>query len=141
MESTNPNSLFTDYTKLITHFKLPGVDVGSLMESQRKDIEALATANSAAIAGVQAIGQKQVDILRDTFVNLQSMMAQMGTTGSEPRAKAGEIVQKALHKALTDMQDLADTAYRAQTESTAVVTKRVAEHIEEIKALLQPAAK
>jgi hypothetical protein len=37
-----------------------------------------------------------------------------------------------------DMQELADAAYRAQTDSIAVVTKRFAEHVEELKALVQP---
>ena len=58
--------------------------------------------------------------------------------GGQPAANTGEVVQQALNKALVDMQELADTAYRAQADSVAVVTKRVAEHVEELKTLLQP---
>jgi hypothetical protein len=36
------------------------------------------------------------------------------------------------------MQELADTAYRAQSDSFVVVARRVAEHVEELKTLLQP---
>lgn len=138
MESTNPNSLFAEYTKLLGQFKLPGVDVSALMESRRRDIEALATANTTAIAGVQALGQKQADILRETLAGVQSLVAQMATAGTDPNAKTGELVREAMQKALTDMQELAETAYRAQSESVAVVTKRVGEHVEELRALLQP---
>lgn len=138
MESTNPNALFAEYTKLLSQFKLPGVDISALMESRRRDIEALATANTTAIAGVQALGQKQADILRETLAGVQSLVTQMATAGTDPNAKTGELVREAMQKALTDMQELAETAYRAQSESMAVVTKRVGEHVEELRALLEP---
>ena len=138
MESTNPTHLFAEYTKVMGQFKLPGVDVAAILESRRKDIEALAQANSAALAGVQSLGLKQAEILRTTMTELQSLVAKLGAQGAAPGANAGEVVQQALHKALVDMQELADTAYRAQSDSIAVVTKRVAEHVEELKALLQP---
>ncbi|MEX3896203.1 TIGR01841 family phasin [Paraburkholderia sp. BR10954] len=138
MESTNPTHLFAEYTKVLGQFQLPGVDVAAILESRRKDIEALAQANSAALAGVQSLGLKQAEILRTTMTELQSLVAKLGAQGAAPGANAGEVVQQALHKALVDMQELADTAYRAQSDSIAVVTKRVAEHVEELKALLQP---
>jgi len=47
------------------------------------------------------------------------------------------VVQQAVKKSLADIQELVDTAYRAQSDSVAVVTKRVAEHVEELKALVQ----
>jgi hypothetical protein len=112
MDSTNPNSIFAEYKKVIGQFKLPGIDVGAILESRRKDIEAIAEANTTALAGVQSLAQKQSEILHTTLTELQS--------------------------ALVDMQELADTAYRAQADSVAVVTKRVAEHVEELKTLLQP---
>ena len=138
MESTNPTHLFAEYTKVMGQFKLPGVDVAAILESRRKDIEALAQANSAALAGVQSLGLKQAEILRTTMTELQSLVAKLGAQGAAPGANAGEVVQQALHKALVDMQELADTAYRAQSDSIAVVTRRVAEHVEELKTLLQP---
>lgn len=138
MTTTDPNSIFAEYTKLISQFKLPGVDVSAFLESRRKDVEALTEANMTALAGVQQLGQKQVDILRSKMTELQTLMTRLSTPGSEGVASAGEGVKDALQKAFIDMQELADAAYRAQTDSIAVVTKRFAEHVEEIKALMQP---
>ncbi|SMG07078.1 phasin family protein [Paraburkholderia susongensis] len=137
MESTNPNSLFAEYIKLIKQFKLPGVDANAILESRRKDIEALAAANTAALTGMQSLGQKQMEILNATMTQLQSLVAQQSAAQNKPAA--GEAVQQALHRALTDMQELAHTAYRAQADSYAVISKRVAENVEELKALLQRA--
>jgi phasin family protein len=138
MDSTNPNTIFAEYKKVIGQFKLPGMDVNAILESRRKDIEAIAEANTTALAGVQSLAQKQSEILRTTLTELQSLVARATQSGAQPAANTGEVVQQALHKALVDMQELAGTAYRAQSESVAVVTKRVAEHVEELKTLLQP---
>lgn len=138
MATINPNSIFAEYTKLISQFKMPGVDVSAFLESRRKDVEALTEANMTALAGVQQLGQKQVEILRSKMTELQSLMTRLSTPGSEGVANAGEGMKDALQKAFIDMQELADAAYRAQTDSIAVVTKRLAEHVEEIKTLMQP---
>lgn len=76
MESTKPNNLFTEYTNMIKQFKLPGFDVGAIMESRRKDIEALLAANGTALSGVQSLAQKQADILRAAMADVQSLIAQ-----------------------------------------------------------------
>ncbi|MCP3710681.1 TIGR01841 family phasin [Paraburkholderia sp. CNPSo 3274] len=138
MATSNTNGIFAEYTKLISQFKLPGVDVGAFLESRRKDFEALAEANMTALAGVQQVGQKQADIFRAKVTELQSLVTRLSTPGSEGAANVGEGVKDALQKAFVDMQELADAAYRAQTDSIAVVTKRFAEHVEELKALMQP---
>jgi len=138
MDSTNPNSIFAEYKKVIGQFKLPGIDVGAILESRRKDIEAIAEANTTALAGVQSLAQKQSEILHTTLTELQSLVSRVSKSEAQPAANTGEVVQQALQKALVDMQELADTAYRAQADSVAVVTKRVAEHVEELKTLLQP---
>lgn len=138
MAATQSGNIFAEYTKLITQFRLPGVDVASFLEARRKDIEALAEANMTALAGVQQLGQKQMEIVRSTTTELQSLVTRLRSPGSEAPVTTGEGVQKTLQKAFVDMQELADAAYRAQTDSIAVVTKRFAEHVEELKALIQP---
>ncbi|QBR00876.1 phasin family protein [Paraburkholderia pallida] len=136
MVSTNPSGIFAEYTKLITQFKLPGVDVAAFLESRRKDVEALTEANMTALAGVQQVSQKQVDIFRAKMGELQSLVSRL-TKPESVGLSAGEDVKNALQKAFIDMQELADAAYRAQTDSIAVVTKRFAEHVEEVKVLVQ----
>jgi len=42
MDSTNSNSIFAEYKKVIGQFKLPGIDVAAILETRRKDIEAIA---------------------------------------------------------------------------------------------------
>jgi phasin family protein len=130
--------LFGDFTKLIEQFKLPGIDLNAVMEARRKDIGALAAANRTALEGIQSLSQKQAEILRSTMDQLQSLVKQMTTTGNATSAGTREVVQQALQKTFESMRDLAETAYKSQSDAFAVVNHRVQENIQEVKALLQP---
>jgi len=138
MESTQPSSLFAEYTNVIGQFKLPRIDIATVLEWRRKDIDALTEAGTTAVAGMQSLARKRSEILHTTMTGIQSLVARSTASGREPAAaNPAALVQEALEKTLTDVQELADTAYRAQSDSFAVVTRRVAEHVEEWKALLQ----
>jgi phasin family protein len=123
---------------MLEQFKLPGFDVPAIMEARRKDVEALVTANQAALQGMQSLAQKQAEMLRSTLGELQSLAGQFSTAGGAPSAQTAELVQQTLHKALADMQQLAQAAYQSQAESYAVIAKRVEENVQELKTLLQP---
>lgn len=139
MESITPNNLFTQYTSMIKQFRLPGLDLSAVLESRRKDIEALLAANSTALTGMQALGQKQADILRAAMADAQSLIVQRTAADAKASGSAGEVVQQSLRKAVTNMQDLADTLYKTQADCFAAISKRVTENVEELKARLQPA--
>ncbi len=85
MDSTNPNSIFAEYKKVIGQFKLPGIDVGAILESRRKDIEAIAEANTTALAGVQSLAQKQSEILHTTLTELQSLVSRFPSRKPSPQ--------------------------------------------------------
>ena len=138
MERPDAANPFGDFTKMLEQFKLPGFDVPAIMEARRKDVEALVTANQAALQGMQSLAQKQAEMLRSTLGELQSLAGQFSAAGGGPSAQTAELVQQTLHKALADMQQLAQAAYQSQAESYAVIAKRVEENVQELKTLLQP---
>ena len=137
MEQPNAANPFGEFTKMLEQFKLPGFDVPAIMEARRKDVEAMVTANQTALQGMQSLGQKQAEMLRTTLGELQSLVNQMSASGAPQAANMAELVQQTLHKALADMQELAQAAYQTQAETYAVVTKRVEENVQELKTLLQ----
>jgi phasin family protein len=138
MERPDAANPFGEFTKMLEQFKLPGFDVPAIMEARRKDVEALVTANQAALQGMQSLAQKQAEMLRSTLGELQSLAGQFSASGGAPSAQTAELVQQTLHKALADMQQLAQAAYQSQAESYAVIAKRVEENVQELKTLLQP---
>jgi len=145
MESTRNNSFFAEYLKLFKTFRLPAFDASAVLESRRKDCEALAAANTMALSGLQALGQKQAEMLGAALSRVQSLVKQQNGATDKPAsaacASAGEATQqasKAWQRALADVRELAETAYRVHADSYAVIARRVAENVEELKAQLQP---
>ena len=62
-EERSTDQPFGDLTKMLEQFKVPGVDMSSLVDARRKDIEALVPANKTVYEGMQALAQKQSEML------------------------------------------------------------------------------
>jgi len=82
-------------------------------------------------------GDKQVEILRRTLSDLETIAKQLANTSTQPPFNANEVVQRALHNALADMQDIARTTQQTQAEAYALVSKRMEDALRELKASIE----
>lgn len=129
---------FPDIGKMMEQFKVPGLDVGKIVEAQKKDIEALTAANQAAYEGVQELAKRQAAILQETMAEWQAAMSQLGGgAGANPAAQA-ELAQKAFTKAVTNMREMAEVAAKSQTQAWEVIQKRFRENLADMMKLMQP---
>jgi phasin family protein len=135
-DQANP---FGDLTKLLEQFKLPGVDTDAIVETRRKDIDALVQANQAAYEGMQALAKKQADMLKQAMEDIQAAVKGAASGGGvgDP-GKQGELARKAYEKVLADAKDLAEIARKSQTDAMASITQRGAQHLEEVKKMMKP---
>ncbi|VTU24764.1 MULTISPECIES: phasin family protein [unclassified Variovorax] len=131
----NESNPFGDVTKIIEQFKVPGIDMAAIAEARRKDIQALVDANKAAYEGMQALSRKQADMLTQTLQGIQEVA---GGAGFGDPSKQTELVRKAFEKTLADMKELAELARNSQADAMSHVTQRAAEHMQELKKLMQP---
>src|SRR5689334_13400130 len=131
-------SKFADVSKLISDFKLPGVDVESVLASQQKNIQALTAANQLALEGFQAVVRRQSEIVRQTMEQTSSMMSELLAAGSpeDKVAKQADLVKVAFEKALANARELAELGAKSNSEAADVINKRVSESLEEVKALI-----
>ncbi|MCH8139368.1 MAG: DNA recombination protein RmuC, partial [Proteobacteria bacterium] len=93
-----------DFGKLAEQFKFPGVDTTVLIESQQRNIEAITKANQVAFAGVQAIMQRQAEILRKTVD--EKLHATLEQRLGESFKLVSDRLDK-VHQGLGEMQQLA----------------------------------
>jgi phasin family protein len=131
-------SKFADVSKLISEFKLPGVDVESVLASQQKNIQALTAANQLALEGFQAVVRRQSEIVRQTMEQTSSMMSELMAAGSpeDKVAKQADLVKLAFEKALSNARELAELVAKSNSEAADVINKRVSESLEEVKVLI-----
>ena len=126
---------FMDFTKIAGQFQVPNFDTGALIESQRKNIEAMTAANRLAFEGAQALSQRQAEILRKVWDDSTSVMQTLSATGKpeEQMAKQAEFAKQAFEQSLANLRELAEIGAKSNSEAVEVITKRVAEGLEELK--------
>lgn len=134
MSNLNP---FGDMTKMLEKFKVPGIDMTTIIEARRKDIEALAATNQAAMQAMQDMGRKQAEMLSAAMQEIQATSQSLAGSAGDS-VKQTEIVKKAYAKALADAKDLAEMARKAQTDSMVHMVERANAHMAEIKKLMTP---
>ena len=117
-----------DFTKMLQQFRIPGVDFASIIERERKNIEALAEANRIAFEGWQNLVRRQSEILQD------SMKRAVADAQNQNLLKDGaELARNAFQAALTNMRELAEMAVKSQSEAFEVIRKRVGENIDALR--------
>ncbi|AQH05108.1 chemotaxis protein (plasmid) [Burkholderia sp. KK1] len=129
-EQSNP---FGDLAKVLEQFKVPGVDMSALVESRKKDIEAIVEANKSAYDAMQAFARKQTEMLTQAMQDIQAA----AQVGAKDPGKHAEVARNACLKAVEDIKDLAEIARKSQVEAMASLTKRANEHAAEIQRMLQ----
>lgn len=125
-----------DVTKMMGDMKVPGVDLEQMMAAQRKNIEALTTANKMAVDGAQAVARRHAEITRQAFEEFMgASRALMEADTPEARmTRQTEMAREAFEKTLANMRELAEMISKSNAETFEVITKRISEAMEELKA-------
>jgi phasin family protein len=130
----------TDFTKIFSEFRVPGFDAEALMAAQRRNIEAVTTANQLAIEGVQAVVRRQTEILRQMVEESSSSLRELVSTGAPEKkiAQQTDIVKASFEKTLANLRELTEMIAKSNTEAADILAKRVGESLTELKTALQP---
>ena len=127
---------FFDFTKLMSQFQLPGVDFATLVDRERKNIEALAKANRIAFEGWQRLVRRQAEMLQETMKKVVADASQQ-----DAKKKRADLAKEGFEKALANMRELAEITTQSQKEAFDVVRKRIEENVEGIRNLGKKAGK
>ncbi len=135
MKDFDPSKFVEQFTEMVKGYKVPGVEIDQLIASQRKNVEALASANRVAFEGIQAVAKRQAEILQETMNEAQKAVDAVTKAGSpqDAAAKQAEVAKDAFEKALGHMRELAEMVTKANHEVTNTISTRVSESLDEIK--------
>jgi len=124
-----------DVQKMFADFKMPGVDVPALLNAQQKNIAALTQANQHAVEGLEALARRQREILQQAIKGAADAAKQVVTAGGpkEAAAKQAELAKAAFEQAVANMREMAEMVSNSSNKAFDVISKRVAEGLEELK--------
>lgn len=123
--------------------KTPVVDFDAVVALQRKNIEALTSANQVAFEGVKAFAQRQAEIAREAVEEFSKVAKEFTSAGSpeEKLAKQAEVAKAGFEHALSNVRELTDMVQKANVQAIDVISKRVAANFDDVKAAITKAAK
>ena len=117
-----------DFTKLMSQFRLPGVDFAALVDRERKNIEALTKANGIAFQGWQRLVRRQAEMLQETMKKVVADASQ-----EDAKKKRADLAKEGFERALANMRELAEITTQSQKEAFDVIRKRIEENVEDIR--------
>ena len=120
-------------------FSVPGIDTAALMDSQKKNFEALVKANQKAAEGYQNMMRRQGEIMTETMQSIQEAVAELmqANDGKELPKKQAELVEKTIARALKHMRELAEMTISANSDAFKVIQTRAKESIGEMQELAE----
>lgn len=127
---------FGDIFETMRQFKMPGLDIEAMMARERSNMEALQQANQVAFDGMQAMANRQAEMLREAMEAWQQSARDAVGSGVSPESakQSADLARKAFEQALANMRELAEMSAKTQREAYDIVRQRFEASLAELKA-------
>lgn len=132
-----------DFAKAADQFKVPGLDAQALVEYQKRNLEAFASANKIALDGAQAVIRRQAEIVRKGVEDASKALAELNAaeTPQDKLVKQAELAKGVYEAALVNLRELTDMANKANGEAANLISNRVSESFGELTSEIKKTAK
>jgi phasin family protein len=126
---------FFDLTKGFGDFRLLGLDINTLVTTQRKNLEALTQASQLALEGAQAVAQRHVEIVRQVVDEVPAVLRNWtAPCDAEHRvAKNVDVTKQAFEACVANARELAEITAKAGNDVVSVLTKRLSESFDDLR--------
>jgi phasin family protein len=134
-----PAPSFNSFAKL---FQVPGFDVNTVVDIQRRNVEALTAANQTIAQGLQTVVQRQGEIARQSVKQFQDLVSfkPSSTSVTETLVKQIDVAKTAYEKNVTNARELGDIVAKVGLEAADILSRRVVASLDEVKAAARPKA-
>jgi len=141
------NGMNNDFIKIFAsfpNFAAPSaMDMKSLMETHRKNFQALTEAQQRTMLNMQAVAQKQTEIFSQ-FMEDNSAMAKEIMSEKTPEqkvAKQADIFKKVYERCVLSGQEINELLNKSNKEAGEIINKRVSATLNEIKDTVEKSQK
>jgi phasin family protein len=138
-----PLSSFNSFAKLfpvLGFTKLPGFDVTTVLDIQRRNVEALTAANQTLAQGLQTVVRRQGEIARQSVKQVQDLLSikPFNTSVEETLVKRIDVAKTSFEKTVADARELGDLVAKVGSEAVDILSRRVVASLDEVKAAARP---
>lgn len=128
-----------DFMKTFQNYQPAAFDIKSLMELQRKNLQAFTEAQQVTVESIQAIAQRQGEILTQMLEENSSIAKEMMGEGSpeDKAAKNADLAKSMYEKSIKNMREISDMLNKSSLVASDIINKRVSDNMSEIKTALK----
>ncbi len=144
MAQKNPFADFfaqNDFAKLFENYQSVPFDMKGLLETQRKNVQAISEANQIAMGNLQTIAQRQTEILSQIVEDNSLIAKELMTEGTpeEKIAKNAKLFKGIYERTVGNMKELSEIINKSNQEASTIINKRVTATMNEIQSSLEKA--
>lgn len=135
----DPSKMAEEMTKMLGQYKIPGVDMDTVVASQKKNVEAVVAANRTVVEGVQAVLKRQAEIMQEAMAEMSKAVETLSKAGASPQAAVAaqvDLVKSGLERTFASMQEIAQMVAKSQSEATTQINTRITASLDELKDLV-----
>jgi phasin family protein len=127
-----------DFSKIIDQFKVVGTGYTPVLETYRKNIEALTKAGQLVTEGLQTIADNQRKMLASAMKDVaQSTRDFIDVKSPQERiARQTAITKEAFEKGVDHLREVSEILLKSTRESMDLINSRVSESLEDLKETL-----
>ncbi|MBL0941964.1 MAG: TIGR01841 family phasin [Alphaproteobacteria bacterium] len=133
-----------DAFKFFQDFKNPGLEVNTLLESHRKNMQTIEAAQKAAAETLKELTQAQSQYARQTMEDLTGLMRHLMASGNNLQEKL-ELQSKSLkanvEKAVSHNHAISGILNQSQSKVVNLTNNRFNQYVDEMKNLVKKNAK
>ena len=135
MAGFDPLKSMGEFTKLAGAYKWPGVDVQYLVDTQRKNIDALSGASRAALEATQALARRHGEMIEEGLSGLTAALEALAKSGNvtDAQTRQAEFVKGACAKAMSNAHELLELAAQSSRGAAEPLNRRFLEGLDEVK--------
>ncbi|MBT1510070.1 TIGR01841 family phasin [Bradyrhizobium sp. SRL28] len=108
-----------DFAKLIESCQISGVDMMALINTEKKNIDALIEVNRSAYDSWRSLMAQQTEVFQETMKAIAAEASVESVAG-----RRTEIARQGFEKALANMRQLAETAADSQKQTMEILHRR-----------------
>lgn len=145
MQKTPFQNFFTpnDFGKAFEQYQPPyqsmPFDMSALLETQRKNFQAMSDAQKTAFENMQTIAQRQGEILSQLVEENGRLAQELMTEGTpeEKMAKNADVFKSVYEKSIRNLDELSELVRKSNDETSGIINKRISASVSEFKSALE----
>ncbi len=139
MAELYPKMLMEQLIKTFGEYRLPGINVDTLLEGSRENVDALAAANKRVLENAEVMMTRQGEILRQTLEEASAALKALSSvdTPQDVVAKEAALFRNIFLRTLDNMREVADLTAQSSAEAFETVNERVRKNVEDIRGMIK----